>query len=81
MTAVETVCRAFALAACEDGSWSAAREKSYVDQNWRRFEDQAKRLIRSLKGQPPHVTDCGATADFSNGCGPVLDAMLEAMAR
>jgi len=45
---------------------------------WPDHELQAKRLIRSLKDQPPHVTDAGASCVSTRG---VLNEMLEAMAR
>jgi hypothetical protein len=62
--ALETVARALAKAARKDKRW--------VD-----FECDAAELLRSLKGQPPHVVDAGDSKFASEA----LDAMLEAMAR
>lgn len=84
MTAVEIVARALATARAQ-GKWGKEvhDEDSHVvrrfaEAKWPEHEMQAKRLIRSLMDQPPHVTDAGA------GCYSrtvALNEMLEAMAR
>lgn len=81
---VEIVCRALELARYEAkyGEYTdAERRRAWIDRHWREQEHAAKALLRSLKGQPPRITDAGVTVDFSEGGGAVLDAMLEAMAR
>jgi hypothetical protein len=85
MNAVETICRQLAGIACKakDEDWNDDRAAWFVQNHWTDYEHEAKRILRSLKGQPPHVTDAGNEL----GCNctecrsQVLDAMLEAMTR
>ena len=85
MRALETIARCMARieyrARFGDYGVARKREPAWIDKNWPGRTREAADLIRSLKGQPPHVTDACVGADFSDGCGNVLDAMLEAMAR
>lgn len=90
MNAAETIARAFAKAVYRNRFGDhepEERERAWVNRHWPKHDSDARQLLRSLKGQPPHIIDAGMTggpvANLGRPHDPnyVLDAQLEAMAR
>jgi hypothetical protein len=72
MRAIETVCRALAEVVCRstDEDWNADRLSFYIEKHWQEHEHAAKDLLRSLKRQPPHVTDAGGLDEMLSQSPP-----------
>jgi hypothetical protein len=89
MTPVEVVARSMARIRYEAAFPSSghpdgpSRRLSFINRHWRDHEPDAKALLRSLKGQPPHILEAVPHRNPSTlrESGDNLDAILEAMAR
>jgi hypothetical protein len=81
MRAVEVVARALASASAYGRLGDDAEDRAvenYVARRWLEHERAAKRLLRALKDQPPHILDAGIACFSQSGA---FNEMLEAMAR
>ncbi len=84
MTGLEMVCRKLAEAHFrrkfgEEYKENGIKTYDHVNRYWPEFRTEAKQLLESLKGQPPHITDRAPASPAR--ASDIFDVIIAAIVR